>query len=864
MSDRYKGAILSPTAPTVIPQSAGGVYTLSQQLQYQGQGVWPSAINNPVNNSLRFRSSASAYLNRTPSVTGSQRVFTWSGWVKLGQLGTYQGIFGANQGNGYGTTQKISSLNISNTNTLRWTEYYSADGISTNWSYSVETTPVYRDPSAWYHIVVAVDYTQATASNRVKLYVNGSQVTALATANYPPQNFDSWLNTTSTQHQIGYFGVNPYYYFDGYLTEVNFIDGQALTPSSFGTTDVYGIWQPIPYTGTYGTNGFYLPFTDNSALTTSSNVGLGKDFSGNGNYWVTNNISITAGSTYDSMKDVPTNTNATTANYPTLNPLSKSSSSNLSNGNLSWSSSAYNYQGATSTTALPSSGKWYWETFITTGGTATSDDMGIGVQALSLGTAPKDNGGGGGITNGAVIVSRRDSGSRLVVNNSTVQSGTLYSFTTNDIIQVAFDADSGKIWFGKNNSYFDASGGTTGNPGSGTNQVGTLIAGSSYLPVWDGYTNTYVVAVNFGQRPFSYTPPTGFYPLNTYNLPTPTILDGDQYFNAVTYTGTSGTQAVTGVGFQPDWVWIKARNSTLVHVLQDAVRGTTAYLQSNSSAAENTNTANNWFRSFDSDGFTVATLTSPGGVSTNEWNNTGYTYVSWNWKASNAAGVSNTQGTITSTVSANPTAGFSIVTFTTVTSGTSSVGHGLGVTPSFVIFKTRSTTSNWICQHTSTGTQYLLLNGTGAAVTDSTVWNSAPTSSVVNMGTGFAGYSGATAVMYCFAAVSGYSAFGSYASNNSADGPFIYTGFRPRYVMIKAYSNAGEDWNIFDSARGSYNVNTAVLFADSSSAELTNSSIDFLSNGFKLRSATGGVNYSSYSYIYAAFAENPFKIARGR
>ena len=466
-----------------------------------------------INNSVRLRRSASAYLNRTPSSAGNRKTWTWSGWFKKSSISTYSPLFYADAGGN--TNIQIQFLDD---NTLRLFQQFS--GVD---SFILVTTQVFRDPSAWYHIVVAVDTTQATSSNRAKIYINGQQVTDFISPSYPPQNSDTSTNNTGS-HAFG-STVSGGGYFDGYMTEVNFVDGSALTPSSFGETDgTTGVWKPKRFGGSFGTNGFYLPFSD-IATTSGSNAGLGKDFSGNGNYWVTNNISITAGSTYDSMKDVPTNTNSNTANYPTLNPLSKSSSSNISGGNLNWSSSAYNYQGATSTTALPSSGKWYWETFITTGGTATSDDMGIGVQALSFGTAPKDNGGGSGITNGAVIVSRRDSGSRLVVNNSTVQSGTSYSFTTNDIIQVAFDADSGKIWFGKNNSYFDASGGTTGNPGSGTNPVGTLIAGSSYLPVWDGYTNTYVIAANFGQRPFAYTPPSGFYPLNTYNLPTPTILE---------------------------------------------------------------------------------------------------------------------------------------------------------------------------------------------------------------------------------------------------------------------------------------------------------------------------------------------------
>ena len=248
MSDRYKGAILSPTAPTVTPQSAGGIYTSSQQLQYQGQGVWPQAVNNPLTNSLRFRSSASAYLSRTPASAGNRRTFTFSAWAKIGGLDTRRIIFGT------GDTSLDNSFEFEfyNDNKLRIANYVA--GLQIN----LITTSVYRDPSAWYHLVMAVDTTQATDTNRVKLYVNGIQVTSFSTAIYPSQNFDTALNTTSATG-IGRAGTYNDLYYNGYLAEMYFVDGVQLTPSSFGTTDAYGIWQPIPYTGAYGTNGFYLP-----------------------------------------------------------------------------------------------------------------------------------------------------------------------------------------------------------------------------------------------------------------------------------------------------------------------------------------------------------------------------------------------------------------------------------------------------------------------------------------------------------------------------------------------------------------------------------------------------------------------------
>lgn len=295
--------------------------------------------------SLRFRASATAYLSRTPASAGNRRTYTWSGWVKRGKLGSAQGLFEAVLG-----PQIITSLYFNSSDQLVL-QMYQDPSYNSLWT----SNAVFCDPSAWYHIVFAIDTTQATNAAMLRLYVNGVlQTTPYVIAQYSaiPQNYDTIIDYT-TAHSIGrYAGAN---YFDGYLAETNFIDGQALTPSSFGSTNsTTGVWQPAAYTGTYGTNGFYLPFTDNSALTTSSNVGLGKDFSGNGNYWTTNNISITAGVTYDSMTDVPTLTSATAANFAVLNPLNPTRST-LTNGNLTAS-------GTTDLpTIIPASGTWYFE-----------------------------------------------------------------------------------------------------------------------------------------------------------------------------------------------------------------------------------------------------------------------------------------------------------------------------------------------------------------------------------------------------------------------------------------------------------------------------------------------------------------------
>ena len=817
MSDRYKGAILSPTAPTVTPQSAGGIYTSSQQLQYQGQGVWPSAFNNPINNSLRFRRSATAYLNRTPASAGNRQIWTWSGWVKLGSLSVSRQFFGTTGG----STQDALLFNADNQLVV----------FSDNASQTLlRTAQLFRDPSAWYHVVVAVDTTQATSSNRVKIYVNGVQVTAFEYTQYPSQNFQGSINNNVIHYISTYDGSN--WAFDGYLTEVNFVNAQQLTPSSFGTTDAYGIWQPIPYTGTYGTNGFYLKFTDNSALTTSSNVGLGRDFSGNANYWVTNNISITAGSTYDSMVDVPTNTNSNTANYCVLNPLQAAVAP--SNANLQMINTS-GWQSALGTMGV-SSGKWYWEAFVNNQNNAVNGGhIGIAQNSFVPANYPGYN---------STSYAYRFDGDK--VNNA---SFTAYgaTWTQGDTVGVALDMDAGTLTFYKNNS---------------SQGVAFSSLSGVYMPILGVNNSPNTISMNFGQRPFSYTPPTGFLPLNTYNLPTPTILAGNQYFNATTYTGTGATLAVTNSGsMQPDFVWLKTRNQAgYGHELFDSVRGATKYLISNSTNAEATEATS--LTAFNSNGFSVGSF---GFI-----NGSGDSIVGWQWRASNAAGVSNTQGTITSTVSANTTAGFSIVTYTG-NSTNSTVGHGLGATPSMVIVKCRSTAGeSWHTYHVglSSPANTVYLNGTAAQGSFPTCFNSMSTlnSTVFSLGTdGASNGSGRTYVAYCFSAVAGYSAFGSYTGNGSADGPFIFTGFRPRFVMFKG-SSIASNWCMLDSSRNTYNLTDATLQANSSAAELTNlSDVDFLSNGIKIRDVvTNDTNVSGQTYVYMAFAENPFKIARGR
>ena len=337
----------------------------------------------------------------------------------------------------------------------------------------------------------------------------------------------------------------------------------------------------------------------------------------------------------------------------------------------------------------------------------------------------------------------------------------------------------------------------------------------------------------------------------------PAINKPNQHFDATLYTGNGGTQSITNSGFQPDFVWYKQRNTSRSNGLEDSVRGATKILISDTTAAEVTASG---ITSFNSNGFTQG--------SNAIGNDSGGTFVAWHWKAGGAA-VTNTSGTISSQVSANPTAGFSIVTYTG-TGANATVGHGLGVAPSMIIIKNRSSAVAWIVYHSSLGnTKELVLNTTAAEATNSDWNNTSPTSTVFSLGVSGSGNgSGNNLVAYCFAAVAGYSAFGSYTGNGSADGPFVYTGFRPRFILYKRATGGVANWVILDTARDTYNLSLTRLFPSNSDAETAaTAQMDILSNGFKIRvsgATDTGTNGNGDTYIYAAFAEAPFKYSNGR
>ena len=823
-----------------------------------GGGFNASAPAFPVQRSIRLRNSASAYFSRTPSVAGNRQTWTWSGWVKRGTINS-----------GAGSYFLLGNNSANNDNGSTFIYFYQdgfrITGFNTSWR---QTTQVFRDPSAWYHIVIAWDTTQATGANRVRIYVNGVQVTAFGVNNDPVQNTTGGINAATVTYLGADTYAGPVSFFDGYLTEVNFIDGyptvngvtyNATTWAALNVATLFGsynigtgVWQPLPYRGTYGTNGYYLNFQDNSAATAAA---IGKDSSGNGNNWTPSAgiiLSPTTSAAYDSMVDVPTLTSTTNANFPVLNTLVNS---NLSSGNLQVTGSgAGEFHPAT--ILLPTTGKWYCEMSSTAYNASTI--VGWFGVANRLGTnfsglLSRVSGAGGGFFQNDV-------------NINAVNVGAL-----NTIVGIAVNRDANTVSIYLNN-VLQATAPTMATGVDLYLSYGTYTSGTGW--------------VNFGQRPFTYPIPTGYLTLNTYNLPTSTIINGAAYMAATTYTGTGAALSIANttnnplvspfsnnpnaVALQPDFVWYKDRIVARDHGLFDSVRGVTKYLGSNLTTQESTVSG---VDSFNSNGFTLGTNVSGNAITE--------TYVAWQWKAGAgttqtiSAGAYGATPTIASTVSVNQTAGFSIVSYTG-TGVNATVGHGLGVAPSMVIVRWRTAgglvNQDWDVYHTSVGaTKRLFLNSAAQAQTTSLPWNdTAPTTNVFSIGTGTdVNQSGASYVAYCWAEIPGYSKFGSYVGNSGTNN-FVYTGFRPRFVMTKATGTANGStvstfWCIWDTSRSTYNASLAQLYPNSNIAQdAETSGIDILSNGFNLKRNSEYANWSGTTYIFIAFAENPFKYSLAR
>ena len=556
------------------------------------------------------------------------------------------------------------------------------------------------------------------------------------------------------------------------------------------------------------------------------------------------------------MVDSPTN------NFATINPVVKTSNLTFSEGNLKFSTTT-NDRGMVGSFDIPLDTKAYWEFTVTAFGSGTDgDDMQIGVNSSIDGLT----GNMGGKETAYAYISRL--GQKQVLASASSYGA---AWVIGDIIGIAVDRVNDTIQFYKNNS------------AQGTISISATIQLFPWIGSGGG-SSASTGFINFGQDSsfagtktaqgnqdgnsigdFYYTPPTGFLALCTSNLPAVAVTPSE-HFNTVLYSGASGDLSITGVNFQPDFTWIKQRNGDGDHVLTDAVRGVTKDLHSNTTASESTEAEG--LQSFDTDGFTL-------GDDHGNYNRATRTYVAWNWKAGNATlGTGDfTQGSIASTCSRNVDAGFSIVSYTgTGSAGT--IGHGLSKAPEIMIVKNRSKSAGegWMVYHhkntAAPETDYLQINTAAATADLADVWNdTAPTATLFSVAGDDSTNGSYTYIAYCFHSVDGYSKVGTYTGNGeSSDGTFVYTGFRPAYVMIKSSSFA-DIWGIYDNERSTYNVVDDFLMAHGNHAEQTNDTnvkLDFLSNGFKARGNNDAVNKSTGTLVYIAFAETPFKYSNAR
>ena len=803
-----------------------------------------------VERSLKFNADDTVYLERTPSSNGNKRTWTFSTWIKRSKLTALQTFFSA------GSNNPDVIIKFTPSDQFEISRY--GGGYQTQ----VTSTHKFRDPSAWYHLVGAVDTTQSTASNRVKMYVNGTQITDFAISSYPSQDYEyPEINDTGFSTKVGKHGSNSQN-FDGYMSEVHFIDGLQLTPSSFAETDdVTGEWKPKKYVGSYGTNGFKLTFSDNSGTTDTT---LGKDSSGNGNNLTPYNFSVAAGVGNDSLTDTPTN------NFCTFNPLKVNPSAPIvfKEGNLEHNGVSGNNHLRSATTMQVTSGKWYVEFKFISGYETANGTVGFGICTDAAHRDSNNDAAWYENSNNFLALQYRNDGEivRSEAATSTDDLTGLSTFANGDVMGLALDLDNDKFFVSKNGTWFSNGTGTQ-DPANGTNPLysgGVLTSRKSdgfYFNI-SGYS-AQVVAADFGQHGYAYTPPTGFKKVCTANFPDPSIAKPNQHFNTLLYTGNdSSDRDITGVGFQPDLLWIKNRSQTDWHMVQDSVRGANKVLYSNTTDGEDTDNTNGHVNSFLADGFNVDAGAS-GNVNENNEN-----YVAWNWYAGGST-VTNNDGSRTAQVRANPTAGFSIVTSTSGGSsdGTyDSFGHGLGVAPDIILFKNRDIGDNWSVYNSNFSNAYtkILQFNTIDETTSTNHWGTAnPTSTTFSLNQASVFNSaGEDLVAYCFSEVAGYSKFGTYVGVDNANGIFVHTGFKPAFVMIKRLEG-GYSWYMLDNKRDPINPIHENLYANDNIATYDYSMGDLLSNGFKLRN-TGTDTNKVDDHIFLAFAESPFKYTRAR
>ena len=784
-----------------------------------------------IEKSVRLNQADNAYFSRTTTVAGDRRTFTLSGWFKfyknnvsdVGQDFIF--MCGTDPNNQLQLSREgIAQINFEpKTSSSTDARFY--------------TSSKFRDNS-WYHFVLKIDSTQGTASDRMAFYINGVQDnedSAVVGTTYPSQNLEFKWGENSSSHVIGRRTHSGYEGNSNFqVADVHYVSGYAYEPTAFGYFDSQtGIWRPKKYTGSYGSAGWHLEFKDSSAI--------GKDTSGNGNDFTANNVSA-----HDVLIDTPTNQFAT---WNANDGEGKDNSGSWSEGNLKVQIA---YQGdaeESGATLAFSSGKWYWEEYMQSS-TDNAGNVGVGVKSVE-----------GRDFNFWRV---RGNGGESDHNGTQTNIGT--TWTTGDIVGIAVDMDAGTWTVSKNGTFIGAN--------IHTNLSGTV------TPVMHnsngGERHTFIT--NFGQDSsfagtktaqgykdtnglgdFYYEVPSGYQALCTANLVpnTSSIIRPQKHFDVLLYTPTSSNLTVDGLEFTPDLIWAKSRTQAYSPYFFDVVRGTgQKALNSATNAQEGADTTA--LTSFDRGGFTVPVSgINDSGSGTNG-------VVAWCWKAGGAA-VSNSDGSITTSISANQEAGFSIVTWTG-TGSNSTVGHGLGKAPKWIICKLRDTTTqDWffnVGEITGDRGKYMKFNESGGIVSDiHTFPPTAATSTVFTVGGEDGGNSsngnGSKYVAYCWAEIPGYSKIGQYKGNGSADGTFVHLGFRPAWIIVK--KSTDDNWPIYDYKRDPHNVGDHRLFGDVNTVEgaVGQEHIDFLSNGIKWRRDKNPFNDNGSTYFYMAFARQP-------
>jgi len=830
-----------------------------------------------ITNSIRFNGTDQA-LERTNGATASDAdKGALSFWIKRTGASNTNSAFGSTTNTKLVSTNDFNQLEINTNNPTGYSDNFGFvySGGNSNWGIRK-----FRDSSAWLHIVVIFNSDESTANDRVKIYYNGELAPNFGDTDYwdvngtgtPSSGADFEYNKSGNEIHIARYQYNDAGWWGGQMADFIMIDG-AASISDFGETK-NGVWIPKDPSGlTFGNNGFWLDFKSASDP--------GNDASGNNNDF-TNIGSIPASAI---ILDSPTfNSDSNGGNYCVLNPLIAGTYSLLTEGCLRHAGTSVADNGTALGTMGFRSGKWYWEVGM---GNMRYSTPGPGISTGSQGNAPS-------ATIGAPVnlVYYAGNSSNQLREHNNVLWGTygetetgIAQFSAGDVMMCALDVDNKKMWYGRNGSWFNS-----GNPATGSNPQQTWTGtGFDIFPAQTDYdsTSSSVSNLNFGQNgtfngtetaqgnsddtgygDFYYDPPTGFLAMCTGNLTTAEEIDpaetDDDYpqklFSPILYTGNGSTNNITGLGFKPDLTWIKIRNTASNGPLVDSSRGTSEIVFSQTNGAEVTS-AN--LTAFGSDGFSLA-----GGLASYDANFNGNTntYVSWCWRA-NGGSTSAGSGDLTSTHQVDPSGGFSIVKAVgDGGSGDKTVSHGLSAAPTCILAKNLDNTYNWDTYWAQglTSGYSIRLNTTDTQISGR--WGSV-TSSIFTVKENYTWVGTTNYIYYCFTNIEGYIKAGIYRGNANDDGPFIYTGFRPAFMMLREV--AVDNWGIYDNKRIGQNNDdgdgNAVLYPDYHGAEENQASraIDILSNGFKLRTSNATFNASG-TYIFLAMAKNPFQYSLAR